>query len=159
MIITDAGIWPGRLDKSDILIQDDGTLRPCDGCFRCWTNSMGVCGIPDRLQKVPALLMQCDSLILVSRCTFGSVSPFVKNVLDRLMPLVTHEMTAKAGGHVHKSRFARPFTVDCYFYGSDLSQEEKVLAKKLVEETFSQLHGKVDRVAFYHDAVSIGELR
>ncbi len=159
MIITDTGIWPGRLNKEDVLIQEDGKIRPCNGCFSCWTKTPGMCVIPDRLQKVPALLMQCDTVVIVSRCTFGSVSPFVKNVLDRMMPCMSADITKDGGGYVHKPRYKHTFDVECYFYGTDISRQEKDLATKLLETTMRQLNGEVKKVSFYLDAVSIGELK
>ena len=58
-------------------------IHRCVGCFGCWVKTPGCCVIPDAYQDLGPVLGHCDHLILISRCVYGTFSPFVKNVIDR----------------------------------------------------------------------------
>ena len=42
-------------------------VKPCTGCFLCWTKTPGECAIPDRGQEFCRLLAKADKLSIVSR--------------------------------------------------------------------------------------------
>lgn len=68
---------------------DSQILRHCIGCFGCWVKTPGECIIKDSYQNMGKQLSKCEELILISKCTYGGVSPFVKNVLDRAIPYIS----------------------------------------------------------------------
>ena len=59
------------------------SVKPCTGCFLCWTKTPGECVIPDRGQEFCRLLARADKLTIVSRCYYGGFSPDVKAMIDR----------------------------------------------------------------------------
>ena len=80
-------------------------LSPCQGCFRCWTATPGVCVIPDAMAEVLDEMRSAD-LILWSfpLYYFGMPGP-VKTLLDRCLPLNLPWMERDAYGRpVHPRR-------------------------------------------------------
>nr|MDE7016078.1 flavodoxin family protein [Lachnospiraceae bacterium] len=57
-------------------------LKHCIGCFGCWIKTPGKCVIHDGYENTGILMSQCTDLIFISKCCYGSLSPFVKAVQD-----------------------------------------------------------------------------
>ena len=79
------------------IISDGGDIRSCIGCFGCWVKTPAQCIIRDKYGNMGAQLGHCDELILISRCTYGGFSPFVKNVLDRSISYIHPYFKVKNG--------------------------------------------------------------
>lgn len=155
MIITDTGTWPGRTEKDDEVIKDSGLLQPCRHCYGCWQETPGMCVIPDQLQYFGAKLSRCDELILVSRVFCGSLSPFVLSVLERAMPYVIPE----PGETSLKMRYKHPLKMTAYLYGESLSERDKELVKKTVQEEGRWLNASEVKTVFMHDALHAGGMQ
>ena len=65
------------------IISDNGTIKPCVGCFGCWLKDPGQCVMKDGYNRMGALIHKADEVVVVSRYTYGGFSSFVKNVFDR----------------------------------------------------------------------------
>lgn len=78
------------------VISDNGTIRQCMGCFGCWTRTPGACVIRDGYNNLGELFSKSDELIIISKCMYGSYSPFVLNVLNRsisyVLPILSPRM-------------------------------------------------------------------
>jgi multimeric flavodoxin WrbA len=68
-----------RNDADTNIISDNGKIRPCIGCFSCWIKNPGICVLNDGYQKTGQLFSKCDELTIISKCVYGSYSPFVRN--------------------------------------------------------------------------------
>lgn len=97
-------------------------------------------------------LSRCSNLILVSKCTFGSVSPFVKNVLDRAISYIHPNFVIRNGEMHHKRRYQNKIVVSAYFYGDDILLEEKETAKKLIHANAVNFDGDVGKIVFLNNA-------
>ena len=64
------------------VISDNGTIHNCIGCFGCWLKTPGRCVLKDGYEDMGKLLSQCEELIIISECIYGSYSPIIRNVLD-----------------------------------------------------------------------------
>ena len=62
-------------------------LKPCLGCFDCWTRTPGVCAIADDMAPLLKRLSEADLVVLATPLWFGSVSTLTKTFLDRCLPL------------------------------------------------------------------------
>ena len=49
------------------VISDRGGIRPCAGCFGCWTKTPGTCVIKDGYEHMGSLIHQADELLVISR--------------------------------------------------------------------------------------------
>jgi len=138
------------------IISDDGSIKPCIGCFGCWIKTPGQCVIRDNYGDMGEALSKCDELILISRCTYGGFSPFVKNVLDRSISYIHPFFVIKNGEMHHRLRYKRHFSMSVYFYGNKLTEQDKSIAQSLVKANAINLHSTVTRVLFEEDVQAFG---
>ncbi len=133
------------------LITDKGNIRPCIGCFGCWVKTPGRCVLRDGYESLGELFSQCDRLDILSRCTYGSLSPFVKNVIDRAISYNSPHFTLRNGELHHKRRYKNVITVNAYFYG-DTTEDEQQLARRIVKANMVNFDGIVGDVSFFDSA-------
>ncbi len=85
----------------------DMDIAPCVGCFRCWTETPGICVIDDTGREVTRKLVRSDLLVILTPVTFGGYSSEVKKALDRSLGWMLPYFT-KVDGHTHhKPRYKR----------------------------------------------------
>ena len=127
----------------------------CANCKQCWTTTPGCCVIQDPLQHLGAMLELSEEVVIVSRCWYGSVSPFIAMVLERTLPYLCGLVNPMSGQHKMRSKHNLKFSV--YFYGEDISEEEKKTARMFMHKYIQTMQGTVSNIAFYHDALEMGE--
>ena len=142
--------WNAMADgyKDWTAVSDDGTIRPCIGCFCCWTGGSGECVFRDGYEKMCALIHEADEMLVMSRYTYGGFSSFVKNVFDRSIGYVLPEFETAYGEMHHKKRFDEDKPVTFRFRGHELSDEERKKAADYVEAVCRNLRGHVKEVIF-----------
>ncbi len=64
--------------KDLIVVSDDGSIHHCMGCFGCWIKTPGECIIKDKYENMGECLSKCNEVIIISKCVYGGLSPFVK---------------------------------------------------------------------------------
>jgi multimeric flavodoxin WrbA len=137
--------------NSTTVISDNGRIRPCICCFGCWIKTPGQCVITDGYHNMGVLLSGCERLIIISRCFYGSYSPFVHNVLDRSIPYLLPYFRTKNGETHHKNRYDNNMAFTVYFYG-DSTDREKETAQKLVRANGVNFFARKTEVYFYNTA-------
>jgi multimeric flavodoxin WrbA len=157
VIVTDTGIYPGTITAEDVVIRAEEKISPCQGCFSCWTKTPGACILEDDLPAMGELLARCDELVIVSRCLYGSYSPFVASVLQRSICYVHPDFVFRDGLMRHKERYDHELRISAYFYGAAGEQDKKT-AEQLVRANARNLNSKTGSVMFFHDAYEIGGL-
>lgn len=108
----------------------------CKGCFGCWLKTPGRCVMADRLETVGSLVMQAETVTIVSPCCYGGFSPNVKKILDRCIPgVMPFFVTKKAENgkkeQHHSQRYQNHMKLIVWFYGT-VDEKEKTLARKIV---------------------------
>ena len=154
LIITDiepsnAQAFPIGIDGDYQIIQPHGPIKPCTGCFGCWVKTPGRCVIHDGYENTGIQLGKCTELILISQCCYGSVSPFVKAVLDRAISYVHPDFVLRKGQMHHKRRYQNVITLSAYFYGEHITESEKKTARKLLQSNAVNYDGAVKEICFY----------
>jgi multimeric flavodoxin WrbA len=134
------------------VISDDGGINPCICCFGCWIKTPGQCIIKDGYENMGALLSKCDQMIIISKCFYGSYSPFIKNVLDRTVcPYQLPYLKTINGRTRHPKRYKNKYTLTVHFYG-DITEAEKETVQRTVKayrenvniyfyDTFEEING------------------
>lgn len=144
---------------SDVkVISDNGSIKRCVGCFGCWVKTPGQCVIADDYQKMGELLGSTEELVIISHCSFGGYSSFVKNVLERSISYVLPYFEMRGGEMHHKARYENHIRMRVYFYGDDITEAEKDTAKKLVEANATNFQAIVDEVTFVNTPEELGEV-
>ena len=91
---------------------DDWTLRDdkiawCAGCFKCWTQTPGVCAHHDGGRKVAERWVPSDLVVLLTPVTFGGYSSELKKALDHVIPILQPFMQKRHGETRHPQRYER----------------------------------------------------
>ncbi len=130
------------------VISDNGTIRPCNGCFSCWDRTPGQCVIKDGYQYMGKKIHDAEEVIVISHYTYGGFSGFVKNVFDRSLGYVLPQFEFVNGESHHRKRYNenKPFTF--IFYGSKLSEEQKRNAERYVKAVCANVRSHVKEVIF-----------
>lgn len=115
------------------LIANNNACHYCTGCFGCWTKTPAECTIPDRYQHIGRMFASCEEIILISQCIYGGYSPFIKNILDRSISYMLPFFTIRKGRMHHKSRYKKCIHFTTYFYGENITPNEKKTAKELIQ--------------------------
>jgi multimeric flavodoxin WrbA len=132
-------------------------VRPCIGCFGCWVKTPGECVVNDRGKGFAALIAKHDELLVISRMTFGGLSPSVKAVLDRSIGYMLPFFHTVNGEMHHARRNSKPFALQYVFYGTPMSESDKDTAQKLAAANALNFGAEEYSVRFYPsiDAIEV----
>ena len=130
------------------IVSDNGSIRPCVGCFSCWNRDPGRCAIKDGYDNMGTRIHHADEVTVISRYTYGGFSGFVKNVFDRCLGYVLPQFEVAGDETHHQKRYDedKPFTF--IFYGHGLSDDEKSSAERYVTAVCANIRGYVKDVIF-----------
>lgn len=67
----------------------DMKITNCLGCNYCWLKTPGECVIQDDYEPLLKKISKADQVWLISDIKFGFISYQTKNVIDRIMPILT----------------------------------------------------------------------
>ncbi len=149
LIITDIENFCVPIDGEYKIINPKGAVRHCIGCFGCWVKTPGKCVIHDGYEGIGIDMGKCMELILISRCCYGSVSPFVKMVQDRAISYIHPDFVIRKGEMHHRRRYKNVIALSAHFYGENISDVEKETAKNLIGANADNYDGLVKGVYFY----------
>ena len=158
MSATDFNALYPSLDKNTHVLSDDNTIRNCIGCFGCWVKTPGVCVLKDGYENLGHLLSTCEELVIISRCVYGSYSPFVRNVLDRSIPYLLPYFVSLGGETHHKNRYNNAIDLRVHFYGADITPGEAETARALVQANSINFYVSQHNVSFHPNPQAIGEV-
>lgn len=158
LIIYDIQNETPKAENGDILFFANPIVKPCMGCFGCWTKTPGRCVINDRCRDIPSYIAKCDELILISPILFGGYSENIKAVIDRFIPYVLPYFRIVDGKMHHKMRYKHSFDLTVLFYGK-CDSEEKQIAESLVNANAVNFGAKNCKVKFFDNVEELkGEL-
>ncbi len=149
--------YPNFPNDADI-IGNNGSIKKCIGCFGCWVKTPGKCVINDEYKNMGAKLGATNEIIVISKCTFGSYSSFIKNVFDRSISYVLPYFEMRNGKMHHSIRYENKLKLKAYFYGENITEEEKKTAEALVKANALNFNGEVVEVAFAENAEKLKEV-
>ena len=72
--------------EKEIIIYNNIKKRNCKGCFCFWIKNPGRCILKDGYENLAELYSKAEKITIISKCCYGTYSPFIKNVLDRSIP-------------------------------------------------------------------------
>lgn len=101
------GIRQGK--NEEVLVQElqinQIEIKPCLGCFSCWSKTPGTCCIQDDMQMVIEKLLWADVVIWSFPLYYFSVPGGLKNMIDRQLPMVLPFMVSDAESGSHPARY------------------------------------------------------
>lgn len=152
--------WDSLIDlpKDATVISNNSKIKKCIGCFGCWLKTPGQCIIGDEYQKMGEILGKADELIIISKCTFGGFSSFVKNVLDRSISYILPYFEIRNKEMHHKARYKNHMKLTVLLYGEDITELEKNTARQLAAANAVNFMGTVEEVTFITDIKELQEV-
>ena len=149
LIITDIEDFSLSVDGEHKIIKPQKDIHHCIGCFGCWVKTPGKCVIHDGYEGTGIDMSKCTELIFISRCCYGSVSPFVKMVQDRAISYIHPNFVIRKGEMHHKRRYQNVISLSLYLYGENITDAEKETARTIIEGNADNYDGLVKDVRFY----------
>ena len=130
------------------IVTDDGTIKPCLGCFCCWTKSPGLCVIKDNYAQIAKWMGEAAEITVISRYTYGGCSGFVKNVLDRSVGCILPYFEVYKGELHHKKRYPDEKQITFRFWGADFTDVDKAAARKYTEAICTNMRTTLKDIVF-----------
>lgn len=122
-------------------------ILDCLGCFRCWSDTPGVCCLKDDMAEIISRILEADVIIWSFPLYYFSLPSRCKALMDRLLPMNLPFMSqgTETGGHPSRydltgKRYAVIST--CGFYTSEGNYNA-------VNAQFNRLYGKDGYTAIY----------
>lgn len=158
LIITDIEDFHIQIEGEHKVIKPCTPIQSCIGCFGCWVKTPGQCIIHDGFEDTGVFMSQCHELIFISKCCYGSVSPFVKMVQDRAISYIHPDFVLRQGEMHHKRRYKNFISLSAYFYGENITDNEKITAQNLIKANALNYDGEVKRVCFYKTITDLEDI-
>lgn len=136
----------GKLKDSNYDVKEikkDIELVSCRACNGCWIKTPGRCLINDSGQFLSYIYNTYDIIIFISYIYFGSYSPWIKSILERLVPNILPYFEDRDGKMFHALRNDK--YPHCIFIGVDKSfciQEELDIFKRLTYANTGNMTGR-----------------
>ncbi len=92
--------------ETETVYLKDKTIKPCLGCFTCWTKTPGVCVHKD--DDMPALLeklRQADVVVYATPLYIFTVTAQMKAFMDRYIPMLQPFIIERDGQYIHPPRY------------------------------------------------------
>lgn len=93
------------------------TIKPCVGCNACWLITPGICSIKDDYDKLLHAYLQYDTIIFLAGTALGFVNHQMKNLIDRILPLVTMYVKIQDGEIRHTLRYDKEYRFGLLYEG------------------------------------------
>ena len=95
----------GEAPTIETLIINALDIRPCLGCFSCWSKTPGMCCIHDDMQAVIEKILWADVIIWSFPLYYFGLPGQLKNLIDRQLPMSLPFMSAETESGGHPSRY------------------------------------------------------
>lgn len=81
-------------------------IKPCRGCFTCWTKTPGKCAINDEMNELREKYVEADVIIWSFPLYYFGLPSQLKAFMDRLLPLCMPKIEIRKDGlNGHPSRY------------------------------------------------------
>jgi len=97
------GLKKGGFSIEEIIVHNK-KIKPCLGCFTCWSKTPGICVNRDDMDEILPILDQADLVVYSTPLYIYSVPGPLKTFLDRQLPLVEGYMINRNGITAHPRR-------------------------------------------------------
>jgi len=102
---------------TEIAYTDTYRLGACIGCMNCWLKTPGICCLKDDWALLFKKILKADCVIFLTEAKLGFVSFKLKNVVDRLIPLVLPYTEIRQGEARHSGRYEKRWRFGLVYAG------------------------------------------
>lgn len=97
------GLIKGGANIEEIMLKKLN-IKPCLGCYKCWTTTPGKCAQNDDMEDILAKISEANLVVYVTPLYIFSVPGPMKTFLDRHIPLAEPFLVTKNGITSHPPR-------------------------------------------------------
>ncbi len=84
-------------------------IKPCTACFNCWFPTEGECSIRDDMDDILPKIAEADILVVASPLYIDGITGPMKNLIDRMLPLLEPFVELRNGHCRHPLRvYSKP---------------------------------------------------
>lgn len=80
-------------------------IKPCLGCFTCWTKTPGICAIKDDMTELMQKVRECDILVYATPLYNYNMTALLKAFQERLLPLADPHFVKEGNAYRHPARY------------------------------------------------------
>jgi len=91
--------------ETEIIYLKDLEIKPCLGCFTCWTKTPGVCVQKDDMAPLLEKMRLADIAVYATPLYIFTVSGLMKNLMDRYLPLLDPHIVKRGEHYGHPPRY------------------------------------------------------
>lgn len=95
----------GQMPAVDTLHVAKLDIKPCLGCFSCWSKTPGTCCLHDDMQAIIEKILWADVIIWSFPLYYFGLPGPLKNLIDRQLPMSLPFMSVEAQSGGHPSRY------------------------------------------------------
>lgn len=145
-----------KIDLDNIIEFNPKNTKSCIGCFNCWFKRPKACAYNDELKTIGNLILNCDEIIIISKCVMGCYSSTVKQILERCISYVEPFFEIRNKRIRHKLKANKKLKWNCLFYGNTTPDDE-ILASYLVKENVQNFNATLESLKFFSNDIEIRE--
>lgn len=106
-----------RCNEYRVIHTEALNIYPCIGCNSCWLKTPGICAIHDDYEEILKAYLKYDTVIFLAATALGFVDHRMKNLIDRLLPLVTMYVRIVDGQCRHVPRYDKKYRFGLLYNG------------------------------------------
>ncbi len=91
--------------ETETICLKDLKIKPCLGCFTCWTKTPGVCVQKDDMPILLEEIRHADITVYATPLYIFTVSGLMKNFMDRYIPLLNPHIIKRREHYTHPRRY------------------------------------------------------
>ena len=96
-----------NINNVEVIYAEDMNIKGCIGCNRCWLVTPGICTIQDDYERLLIKFLQSKQVVFITDLRLDFVSYKLKNIFDRILPLLTMNLRFKNGQMRHYLRYKK----------------------------------------------------
>ena len=107
-----------KVNDIEVLDTNNYKIGNCIGCTNCWLKTPGVCAVKDDWETVFKKFLKSDYVIFITEAKLGFISHKMKNIVDRLIPLILPYTTMYKGESRHTGRYKKCWKIGLVYSGN-----------------------------------------
>jgi multimeric flavodoxin WrbA len=125
-------------------------IHHCLGCFKCWTETPGICSIKDDMAELLKKFESSDIIFFATPLYVDNVTGIMKNFMDRLIPIIDPHFEFDGLGesrHVRRYGHYPKYVIvsNCGFPEQNHFQVLRLLFKRLARNSHSEVIAEIYR--------------
>jgi multimeric flavodoxin WrbA len=106
------------INDTEVLDINKYKIGNCIGCTNCWLKTPGVCAVKDDWEILFKKFLKSDYVIFITEAQLGFISHKMKNIVDRLIPLILPYTKIYKGESRHKRRYKKCWKIGLVYSGN-----------------------------------------